>query len=159
MFFDCLFVCLFQVYSNIIHSSIARCMFFFGFYYAVLSRGPCPVVGSCWLFYRVMFVYIHLHLLISFAHYLSLLVAIRWFAMLWGCFCLVKKFICIIFRIHLQEISHTCLPLSYLRHFVLSSLLHSLLLDMAWCHLLYGWVILPCVCTPSCLRIHLSLPT
>ena len=59
-----LIVCLFQVYSNMIHSHIASCMFFLGFYYAVLSRGPCPVVGSCWLFYRVMFVYIHLHLLI-----------------------------------------------------------------------------------------------
>ena len=32
----------------------------------------------------------------------------------------------------------------------------SLLLDMASCHPLYGWVMLPCVCTWSSVSIHLS---
>ena len=41
-------------------------------------------------------------------------------------------------------------------HWLRSSLLPSLLLDMVWCHPLYAWVILLCACTPPCWPIHLS---
>ena len=57
-----------------------------------------------------------------------------------------------IFRIHLQEVPYdTCLPSSSLRHLVWSSLLPSSLLDVAWCHPLYGWAPLLCVCAPCLL--------
>ena len=80
-------------------------MFLFGFpsrivYYVELSRGPRPIVGSCWLFYKESCVCVCVcapYLLISSTHLTSLSVTIGHCALLSDHFCLVKKFICILF--------------------------------------------------------------
>ena len=121
-----------------IHLSIAVYMSFFWFsshivYYAVLIRSPHPIVGFCWLFYKESCVRVHVHLLISFAHHLSLLVTIGTLLCCEAASVWWRSSFVPVFSIFLQEMScNSCLPLSYLLHLVWC--LHFLPCCWTWCN-------------------------
>ena len=132
-------------------------MFFFEFsshivYYAVLIRGPHPIVGSCWLFYRVVCVCPcpPSHFLcpppFPFGNHMVLRYVMRLF--LFG-----KDVHLYPFLESTSKKRHMILVFLCLTSLSVSSLLPSWLLDMAWCSPFYGWAV-----TALCACMHLVYP-